>query len=152
MSEHRIEGLDSPHERTWQAQQRTLHALRDHIGTAAAADLVRVDDEAIFEALAQPPEPALQVDFAATVVAAASSLQARRRQVRLFRRAVSGGFVLTYAVAGGIGLALSDGAGLKALGQAVLLGLYNAPWSAAALLAAVLVAALGRGDTRIISG
>jgi hypothetical protein len=151
MSEHRTESLDTPDEQIWQAQERTLYALRDHIGTAAAGDLVRVDDAAIFEALTQPPEPALPADFAARVVAASASLQARRRQVHLFRRAVFGSLVLTYAVVGVIGLAMFDAAGLKALEQAVLRGLYDAPCSAAALVAAILLAALGRGDARILS-
>lgn len=149
MSERRTDSLDARHEQMWQAQERTLHAVRDHIGTAAASDLVPVDDAAIFEALTQPPEPALQADFTAAVVAASASLEARRRQVQVFRRAVFVGLALTYVVAGGIGLAMSGGAGLKAVEQVVLHGLYNAPWSVAALVAAVLVAALGRRDVRI---
>jgi hypothetical protein len=147
MSKQRTESLDTSEEQIWQAQERTLCALRDHIGTAAAGDLVRVDDTAIFEALTQPPEPALPADFAAVVAAASASLQARRRQVHLFRRAVFGGLVLTYAVVGVIGLLMADGAGLKAIEEPAFRGLYDSPWFAAALVAAILVAALGRRDT-----
>jgi len=151
MSEHRTESLDTSEEQTWQAQERTLNALRDQIGTAAAGDLVHVNDAAVFEALTQPPEPALPADFAATVVAASASLQARRRQVRVFRRAVFGGLVLTYALVGVIGLPMFDGVGLKAIEQSVFRGLYDAPWFVTALVAALLVAALGRGETQIPS-
>lgn len=150
MSESRTDSLDTREVQIWQAQERTLDALRDHIGTASAGDLVRVDDAAIFEALTQPPEPALQADFTAAVVAISASLQTRRRQVQLFRRAVFVGLALTYVVAGGIGLAMSGGAGLKVVEQAVLYGLYHAPWSVTALVAAALVAAPGRRNTRIM--
>jgi hypothetical protein len=148
MSEHRTESLDASEERIWQAQERTLHAVRDHIGTAVPGDLARVNDAAIFEALTQPPEPALPVDFAATVVAASASLQARRRQVRLFRQAVFGGLVSTYAVVGVIGIPMFDGAGLKTIEQTVVRGLYGAPWFTAALVAALFVAVFGRTDKR----
>lgn len=148
MSEPRTESLDTSEEQIWQAQERTLHALRDHIGTAATGDSIRVDDAAIFEALTQPPEPALPADFAAMVVATSASLQAGRRQVHLFRRAVFAGLVLTYAVVGVIGLLMADGAGLKAIEQAVFRGLHDAPWFAAALVAALWVSGLGRRDTR----
>jgi hypothetical protein len=148
MSERRTESLDTSEEQVWQAQERTLHALRDHIGTAAPGDLVRVNDAAIFEALTQPPEPAPPADFVATVVAASASLQARRRQVLLFRRAVFGGLLSTYAVVGVIGLPMFDGAGLKAIEQTAVRGLYGAPWFTAALVAALLVAVFGRTDKR----
>ena len=145
MSKRRTESFSAADEQRWQAQERALH---DRVTPVSGDERVQVDDAAILDALSQLPVPVLPADFVAAVTAASESLRERRRQVQRFRRAVFSGWVLAYVAMAGIGLPMFGGASTRMAALAVRHGLYDAPWLAAAQVAAALIATLGRHGDR----
>lgn len=148
MSKRRIENLSAPDELRWQAQERTLHMLRERTAPLPGDERIQVDDAAILEALSQWPAPILPAGFAATVAATSESLRERRRQVCWFRRAVFAGLALTYATMAGTGLSIFQASGLEAMALAMRHILHGAPWLSAALALAMIVATLGHSGAR----
>ncbi|GLQ99402.1 hypothetical protein [Dyella mobilis] len=148
MSKRRAESFSANDEQRWEAQERTLRALHDRVTPASDSERVHVDDTSIFDALSQWPAPALPANFVAAVTAASESLQERRRQVKKFRRAVFGGLTLVYAVVAGAGLSMAGGANLEIAALVARHDLNQAPWLAAALVAAALIAILGGNADR----